>query len=155
MRVRQQRWSLILLVGVIGCQVQSATQQTLATDSAAIEKAVQAMTEASGRGDWESWASWFTDDAIVMVPNRPAIAGRSNIRAFVQDWPPIKGSGVELLELEIRADLAYVRGRYRMRMAMPDGRMVDDSGKTVEIWRKQGDGRWLVARDISSSDVAR
>ena len=28
-----------------------------------------------------------------------------------------------------------------------------DTGKYVEIWRKQPDGKWLIAVDISNSDL--
>jgi ketosteroid isomerase-like protein len=155
MRSVQLGCAVIVLLGSLGCQRNPVVLRAPSADSAAIQSALLEMAAASGRGDWASWADWFTEDAIVMVPNRPVIQGRSSIRAFVQGWPPITGGGVELLELEVCAGLAFVRGRYRLSMAMPDGRVVNDSGKTVEIWRRQSDGRWLVARDISSSDLPR
>jgi ketosteroid isomerase-like protein len=49
-------------------------------------------------------------------------------------------------------DLAYVRGRYTMTMAPPGGPVMADSGKYLEIWRKQG-GSWKVTRDMFNSDV--
>lgn len=41
---------------------------------------------------------------------------------------------------------------------LPPGRaaiegQIEDAGKMLEIWRRQPDGRWLLARDIWNSDI--
>jgi ketosteroid isomerase-like protein len=57
-------------------------------------------------------------------------------------------------ELEGRGDVAYARGSYSMKIAVPGAPApVDEKGKYVEIWRRQADGSWKLARDIFNSDL--
>lgn len=111
------------------------------------------MQAASARADWDAWVGMHVEDAIVMMPNRPALEGREAIRAHFAGWPAFEGPGVELMEVEVRDDLAFVRGRYRIRMSSAGIGEVADSGKTLEIWRRQADGAWRIARSMSSSDA--
>jgi uncharacterized protein (TIGR02246 family) len=129
------------------------TATTSKTDVAAIRQAHQTMQAASRAGDWEAWSAMYAEDAVIMIPNRPALEGRTAIRSHFRGWPAMGGEGVELLEVETRGDLAYVRGRYRLRMSIAGAGEIADSGKTLEIWRKQPNGRWQPWRDMSSSDV--
>ncbi len=48
-------------------------------------------------------------------------------------------------------DLAYVRGRYQLHLAI-EGAAVD-SGKCLEIRRRQPDGTWLLEVDIFNSSL--
>ena len=53
-----------------------------------------------------------------------------------------------------RDDLAYVVGTYTMTIVPPGAPgPINDSGKYVEIRRKQSDGSWLIAVDIFNSDL--
>ena len=38
-------------------------------------------------------------------------------------------------------------------MQLPGGVTLPDSGKFLEIRRRQADGRWLIPRDIGNSDI--
>ena len=61
---------------------------------------------------------------------------------------------VEMLEIEGRGDLAYVRGTYSITVRPPGASgPTKDTGKCIEIWRKQADGSWKVIRDIFKSDL--
>lgn len=112
------------------------------------------LDEAANRADWTGAAMMHAEDAVVMLPNRPAIEGREAILKHFAGWPAVSG-GAEIVEIEPRGDLAVVRTRYRLTMKLPTGSVVTDSGKGVEVWRRQPDGRWLLSRDISSSDARR
>ncbi len=74
------------------------------------------------------------------------------IVTYLSDGPPIVGGEIELLEVEVRGDLAYVRGQYVMTVVLPDGDSATGSGNMLEIWFKGSDGRWRLARDIWNSD---
>jgi ketosteroid isomerase-like protein len=139
---------------VWSCAQPEAVMRSDEADVAAIREAHRAMQAASRRADWETWSAMYAEDAIVMAPNRPALEGRAAIGAHFSGWPAFGGEGVELLEVETRGDLAFVRGRYRLRMSIAGVGEVADSGKTLEIWRKQAGGEWRPWRDMSSSDVA-
>jgi ketosteroid isomerase-like protein len=68
-------------------------------------------------------------------------------------FPPITAFELRTEEVEGTADLAYVRGRYTMTMSPPGAPAIADSGKYLEIWRKQSDGTWKSVRDMFSSDI--
>ena len=135
------------------CQTDRQPGNDADADREAIRQAHRQMQDASARADWETWSAMHAEDAVVMVPNRPALEGREAIGAYFAGWPAFEGPGVELLEIEVRDDLAFVRGRYRITMSIPGMAEVADSGKTLEIWRRQADGRWRISRDMSSSDA--
>jgi uncharacterized protein (TIGR02246 family) len=141
------------LIVAAGCETAGSPQGSIAGDREAIREAHERMQSASARADWDDWVAVYAEDAVVMIPNRPALEGREAIRAHFAGWPAVEGPGVELLEIEVRDDLAFVRGRYRITMSFPGMGELADSGKTLEIWRRQVDGSWRISRDMSSSDV--
>lgn len=69
--------------------------------------------------------------------------------------PEIRRRGVRAPhEMDGRGNLAYVRGAYSL--AIPMGKMMEpihDSGKYIEMRRKQADGSWLIALDIYNCDL--
>ena len=60
---------------------------------------------------------------------------------------------LEPVEIIGRDDLAYVWGRYSFVMLPPNAPALPDSGKYIEIWRKQPDGSWKLFRDTFNSDA--
>jgi ketosteroid isomerase-like protein len=69
-------------------------------------------------------------------------------------FPPIGELKLTSVEVVGASDHAVVRGVYSMTL-MPPGATVAiaDTGKYVELWRKQQDGRWLISWDIFNSDI--
>jgi ketosteroid isomerase-like protein len=92
----------------------------------------------------------YTADAFVMPPNHPAVTGRDAIRQWQASFPPVAEFTLNNEKIEGRGDLAYVRGYYVMRIA---GAPVD-TGKYLEIRRRQPDGSWPIAVDIFNSNSA-
>ena len=107
--------------------------------------------EAFNKHDAESLAALYTQDAVLLPPNEPAVFGRDAIKA---DHQELFATGdfkieVEPLETVIDGQLAYVAGRYRMWT--DDGDLVD-RGKYIEIWRAIN-GEWLIHRDMYNSSI--
>lgn len=96
----------------------------------------------------------YTDDAVMMPPNHPALRGREEILGFMQGFPPVSRVDFDVHEIEGYGDLAYVTGSYAMTLE-PEGAPgpVEDRGTFIEIRRKEPDGRWLLSRDIFNSDL--
>ena len=57
---------------------------------------------------------------------------------FSVTWRPVT------VEVAQSRDIGYVIGTYEMKT---------DTGKYIEIWKKQDDGNWKVALDILNSDL--
>jgi ketosteroid isomerase-like protein len=69
-------------------------------------------------------------------------------------FPPMSDFRPQIIEVDGRGDLAYVRGTYSMMLTLPGAtEPINDTGKYIEIWRKQADGSWRVIRDIFNSDL--
>ncbi|WP_245493453.1 MULTISPECIES: DUF4440 domain-containing protein [unclassified Mesorhizobium] len=60
----------------------------------------------------------------------------------------IDGSS-EIVELKLLGDWAYIRNRIDMTAPPPGGEPVRRSGYTLTLLRKEGDGRWRLARDAN------
>lgn len=139
---------LCVLAGCGQPQAEGSVERHIAE----VRAAHAALDDAARRGDYAGWSGLFTPDAVVMPPGRPAIEGERGLRDLFDGRPEGLEGGSELLEVEVRGDLAFVRGRYRLRGTGPDG-PIEGSGNMLEIWRRQADGRWLLARDLWNSDV--
>jgi hypothetical protein len=83
----------------------------------------------------------------------PPTKGSGAIQAMFASFPPMSGFKVDIVELDGRGDLAYVRGNYSMTLNPPGVPPVPDSGKYVEVWKRQADGAWKAIYDSWSSDL--
>lgn len=106
------------------------------------------------RNDWSALANQFTQDAVMMPPNAPAVTGREAIAA----WEAENEAGFRIAlrpdEISIVGDRAIIHGRSCVFIPVEDGASGVDIGKFLEIRRRQPDGRWLVAQDVFNSDLA-
>src|SRR5688572_3983789 len=94
----------------------------------------------------------YTEDARLLPPNLPMIAGQSRIGEAFREF---LGAGmgdltIETYEIEVAdsGDLAYGIGTFSL------GRPAPDRGKFVEVYRRQPDGSWKCVVDMFSSDEA-
>jgi uncharacterized protein (TIGR02246 family) len=124
-----------------------------AADTAAIETIQQRFAAAFLRRDFEALAALYTEDAVLMPPNAPAVQGRAAVKAWMAAFPTITGLTISIDRIEGRADLAYVRGAYTMTLR-PEGAEapVTVRGKYMEIRRRQSSGEWLLEADMFNSD---
>ena len=106
-------------------------------------------------GNWPKVVSFYSVDGILLPPNAPAVQGRAAMQKFFEQFPKITEFKEDVPEFEGHGDLAYARGTYEMTMMPPGAKTpVKDKGKTLAIWRRQGDGSWLVTRVSWTSDLA-
>ena len=125
-------------------------------DIAALDALRSAYTEAVLAGDADAQAAQFTEDALWLGADAPAIQGRAAIRAAHEPDPSVTVQEFTITSLEIDGygDLAFDHGTWSQTyvaegMAEP----VTVVGKYVTIVRKQDDGSWRWAVDIWNSDA--
>ncbi len=123
-------------------------------DIAGIEATSQAWGEAANTGDWAALGATYTEDAVLLPPNEPAVQGRSDIQAWFEALPPVSEIIDEVVDIDGVGDVAFVRGSYTLTMTPEGMDAVADTGKYLEVWRKQADGSWLIYRGIFSSNLA-
>lgn len=123
-------------------------------DVSKINEVTQTFVKAALAKDWATLAALYLDDAVLNPPNEPAVKGRLAIRAWFEKFPPLTDFKPSTVRVDGRDDLAYVLGTYTMTFVPPGASgPVKDSGKYVEVRRRQPDGRWLLAVDIFNSDL--
>ena len=99
-------------------------------------------------------AAHYTENAVFMVPNLPALEGRAAIRAWFAGGPPFTSFTLTPKEIDGTGDLAYVRGTWTLGIAAAGKTpAIEDHGKFLEVRRKQANGSWLMVADIFNSDV--
>jgi ketosteroid isomerase-like protein len=99
-------------------------------------------------------AAEYSEDAVFMPPNQPAVEGRAAIRAWFAAFPPMSAFNLTVVEIKGRGDLAYERGTYTLTIAA-SGKTpaVSDHGKFLAVRRRQADGSWPMTADMFNSDV--
>ena len=147
--------ALLFMAPLAACQAPASEAGPLSEeDVAAIKASSAAFVEAVLAGDWAAVAAFYTEDAVLMFPNEPVVEGRMAVQAFFELFPSNTQFEPTIVQIDGRGDLAFVRATYSMTILV-EGTLepTHDTGKYVEIWRKQPDGKWLLAVDISNSDL--
>jgi ketosteroid isomerase-like protein len=155
----QKAFVLIMVffsIGTLCCQAGPPAALS-GSDRAAISKVIDealALANATEK-DWAEYArTYYASDAVVMPPNTTAIKGHEAIASFFETFTSLTEAKFETIEMDGAGDIAYVWAKYSLTMSPTDAETPTiDTGKFIEIWRKQEDGTWLVALDIFNSDL--
>jgi uncharacterized protein (TIGR02246 family) len=108
--------------------------------------------------DADKFASYYAEDASLLMPNAPIINGRDNIVAALK--PMLADPNFALTFQATRADASkggdfvYTVGTYSMTVSSPKGKKpVTDKGKYLTVFKKQPDGSWKAVADMINSDM--
>jgi ketosteroid isomerase-like protein len=127
-----------------------------AADEATIRALDAQWSKTAGAHDLEGIVSYYSDDAVLLPPNAPIASTKATIRA---SWADLAAPGVAIawqaskVEAALSGDLAYTTGSYTVAMKDPTGKPINDTGKFVEVWKKQPDGKWKAVVDTYNSDL--
>jgi uncharacterized protein (TIGR02246 family) len=154
-----QLWAALAVV-LLAAACNSApppTPDTRAADEAAVRKADADWVKAAQTKKVDEWLAFYSDDAVALPGNDKTAVGKDAIHKPIAEmmalpelsisWTPTK------VEVARSGDLAYLYGTYQMSFKGPDGKVVADNGKMVEIWKKQADGNWKCIVDTWNSDL--
>jgi ketosteroid isomerase-like protein len=115
-------------------------------DKAAIRKADEAMhrTAFSEKHDWTAFAAEaYAQDAELLSPDEPRVAGLDAIKTWYADWPRFKEFTVKEVRLEGSGGFAYRHIAYIATPLVPVGTQPETSeGKDIAVLRKEPDGTW-------------
>jgi ketosteroid isomerase-like protein len=147
--------ALALVLFASGCGP-STPKDTRAADETTIRNLDAQWAKSAAAKDVDATVGYYSDDASLLAPNTPIASDKQSIRA---SWVGLLGPDASLtwqatkVEVARSSDLAYVMGTYQLTMKDPQGRPANDTGKFVEVWKKQADGNWKTAIDIFNSDL--
>jgi ketosteroid isomerase-like protein len=101
--------------------------------------------------DFAEWADLYTIDAVALHPTGDKVEGRAALERWASPGTALEYQA-RATEIEGRADLAYLRGSFSMRVTVTN-RPVLEQGEFIQIWRKQSDGEWKVTHEMFTSDL--
>lgn len=149
-----------MVVGLILAALQACAPMKPAgltdADKAAIRAATAALQKNAMAVPFDAAVytnGFYAADAVVMTPNLKALNGSAEIIAWLKTFPPLTNVVFTDVEIEGMGDAAWTRGTYTFTVNAPGAPLMTDSGKYLEIWKKQADGSWRVVRDAFNSDL--
>ncbi len=135
----------------------SASVDSGIADAATIRTLDKQWSAAAARKDLTATIAFYADDAVLLPPNAPIAIDRKSIR---DSWAALLGQAttvswkVSKAEVAKSSELGYLYGTYELSINdSKGGPPFSDTGKLVEIWKKQADGKWRCIVDIYNSDL--
>ena len=111
---------------------------------------------ASEGRDVERILAYWTDDAVVMPPGAPAVAGKPALREYVQASLKIPGFRIGWRSTDVKfspdGNLAYMFATNTVTTNGDNGAPTTTAGRVVTIWRRDPDGEWRCALDIWNAE---
>ena len=128
----------------------------VAENEAALNELAAKYLQAVNRGDADGLAVLYTEDAIRFPSDGRRIEGRDAIRLFAAadyadtDWE----MQLHVEESDYSGDLAFVRGTYAITLTQKENpsAVYQEVGKWMDLMRREEDGSWLIAREMSNRD---
>lgn len=124
-------------------------------DEQAIREVHELHHQALNAGDAQAHASYFTDDAVLMPPNEPAVVGKAAILSWDQatfQIYTVQLSTVSIDRVIISGDSAITQSTYSAKLITKGkGNSVWGENKSIHVYKKQADGSWKIVYDIWSN----
>jgi ketosteroid isomerase-like protein len=148
-----------LVVATVDCNFGSSSSSTASStptasgaEGDALMQVSRDWAKAAEARDVERTLSYWSDDAMTLEPDRPAIAGKAALRNLVQSgfkdpkftitWEP------EQAEISQAGDMGYLIEHNRITFTDTTGKVRTVFGKGVTIWKKDSNGTWKCVLDI-------
>jgi uncharacterized protein (TIGR02246 family) len=153
-RIMHPRSLTLMLAVVASCSSSaSPSSNAQAADEAAIDAAMQRYVADIRSNDATKIASWWTEDAVYIERAAPTVRGRAELEALLKRIltdAKVTDVSVEKDEVTVTGDLAYFLGGYREVLQPRQGPVLDNRGRFLFIWKRQGDGTWKIARSVAT-----
>ena len=122
-------------------------------DEAAIRQLVDTWDRATLANDLDAIAPLMAEDVVYLVAGQPPMRGRDTFMALARSLfgasaPRIESSG-EFEEIRLMGDFAYAVRHLKVTMTPPGGVPVRRAGPVLSVFRREADGRWVLARDAN------
>jgi uncharacterized protein (TIGR02246 family) len=146
----------LLLAGCSNTPAPAA--DTSAADLKAIKDGEVAWDADFAAKDADKLTSHYADDATLMIPGRPIVMGKDNIRTALRELMADKNLAMSMTtstaQVAKSGDIAYTQGTYSETMTSPKTKKpVTEKGKYLTVYKKQSDGTWKAIEDITNADA--
>jgi uncharacterized protein (TIGR02246 family) len=118
-------------------------------DERQIRKLIDSWIAASNARNLPALMDMMTDDVVFMTPGR-APFGKAEFAADSQRMKSVTiDARAEVQEIEVFGPRATIRNHIQIELTSPGQAPKRMSGYAMSILRKEGDGRWRIARDAN------
>jgi uncharacterized protein (TIGR02246 family) len=127
----------------------------MSEDRSAILELEERYAAATNASDVDEIDDILADDAMLMMPDRPAVSGRDAIVAHQREFfRSIKASIKSVVaEIELLDSIVYVRGAFNYAMAPKmGGEAVKMRGKYINLYKRDEMKQWRLWRSINNID---
>jgi uncharacterized protein (TIGR02246 family) len=120
----------------------------MVSDEHAVRERHAAWIAAVKAGDLDTLLGLMADDAVFLSPGRPPVGREEFPAGFTAAHRQARVACVSEPEgVEVVGDVAYTVSRDSLTVTPHAGGETRLAGHRLTVWRKQPDGRWLLARD--------
>lgn len=142
--------TMILLTTSLTCCNKPGAQDDVG-DVAKITALSAARAKAFNEGNADVIANAFTENGLLMAPDKKSTTGRKAVREYYQgifdQYKTFLESGYE--EVKVSGDLAYGVGSAKVKLVPHNGGdTLVSTAKYINILQRQRDGSWLTTHDI-------
>jgi len=110
---------------------------------------------AQDAGDVDGCLSFWVEDGVLMPPGEPSVSGKEALRSWYQEaFTNLEMQfTIEYQQIEETGTMAFGRGIYSGSIVLKSGGdLIQDTGKLLEVWKRQPDGSLKVACHMWNSD---
>lgn len=147
---------LLILMAVTAFGQKRVDRRVNVRDS--VRAADQEWLSVFGARDLVRSVDYVLADGSILAPNTPIATGHEAIRKLFAEFFALPELKIQWrpanIEVARSGELAYSTGVYLMSFKDPAGKLIEDRGKYLTVWKKQANGKWKVAYDIFNSDLA-
>ena len=141
-----KKLSIIVLVLLTACQA--------APDNSSLDNFGAAWSEAYEAGDFQSMRDLYEPDARLMTRDQPAKNGINEILAYFENSRESGATAEITFDYEeeiIDGDYAFKIAKWWLESPQAIGEPVQDSGRSLIIFKRADDGIWRLWRDIDNN----
>lgn len=145
----------IAVVAIFAGCTKRESRPAAETDAIA-RQAHEAYVTAINTNNLDSLLAMLTEDVVYLAPHEPVLVGKAAVRPWAEGY--LKAFTIHWekasLEFVVAGDWAFERYSYKSTdTPQGGGASVQDTGKGINIYHHDADGKWRVARDAWSSDL--
>jgi ketosteroid isomerase-like protein len=133
---------------------QGKPKPSAAEDVAAVRAVGETWKQLYQAGRFSDIPELYAQDTVVMPRGRPRIEGREQMRKAIGGLAAGRRVEIDVTERELKVvgDYAWFQGDFRVTYLSQDANVAPKTeyGRSLILYRRDGDGRWRILRDIDS-----